>query len=472
MYNSKLLLLLKNLSAADLKQLYKFVQSPVHNTNKAALRLYEYIYKVAGNFDDSQKYLSKENAFEYLCPGEEYRAVYMRCTMTEVYNICEDFIAWKSLQENKMEKQLKLLAFYGERNLEKQFNTVLRKIEKEEAKKVRLADKHYYNKFSLEQELSLQIARQQDRTIEPNLQQISDNLDVFYFVQKLKVCCSIVHYQTMNNVEYKVALLDEVLAYLSKIDLSKHPNVEAYYHILNSLLDGENELHFENLCKVLFANLKVFSKVELREMFVFARNYCIKRINNGDESYWVKLLDLYKLELDEGLLLKNGVLSSFAYKNMVTIGIKTDNFDWLEEFVEKRTKHLEEGIREEQCNFNMARIYFAKKEFKKVIPLLQQTEQRELFNELNAKTILLKTYYELSELSALLSLMDSFRVFINRKKTLNYHQVNYKNFLKNLRQLIRLKMGSADKIEAFKKQIIEAKKLKDKDWFLEKIEEL
>ena len=66
----------------------------------------------------------------------------------------------------------------------------------------------------------------------------------------------------------------------------------------------------------------------------------------------------------------------------------------------------------------MARVYFFKKEYDKVLELLQQVEYDDVFYLLDAKVALIKTFYELEEIDSLVALLDSFKMLLRRKKIL------------------------------------------------------
>lgn len=469
MRDSKLLDVLRNLDAKEIKQLSKFVRSPIHNSNQTTTDLLDYILKVSPNYDSSR--LEKHIVFAELFPTMDYNDTYMRRLMSDLFKVCEEFIAWLRFQDNKEAQQLELLSFYREKKLDKHFNTILRKLKKNS--EVRPIDeKFYYTAFQIEREIALNIGRRKDRGMEPNLQLISDKLDAYYLLLKLKSCCSIVNHQQLTKKDYELPLLEEILEHLNKKDYNHLPLVKFYQYTLLSLLEGKDKSHFINLRRVLLDHIGKLPKVEVSMMFVHAKNYCIRQINGGDDSYLTEALELYKVELDKGLALEEGYLSPFIYHNMISLGIKIGDFDWTESFIQKYTEKLEPIFKESNYQFNMARLYFSKKEFEKIIPLLHQIEPQEVFMELTSKTLLMKTWYELKEFDSLLSLTDSFRMFLSRKKQLSYHRTIHQNIIKFIKQLVRLQVADSSKLQEFEDKIKETQYLSEKEWFLEKIAEL
>ncbi len=123
-------------------------------------------------------------------------------------------------------------------------------------------------------------------------------------------------------------------------------------------------------------------------------------------------------------------------------------------------------------HFCLARLHFEKGEYDTAMRLLQQVEYDDILMNLNAKTMLLKMYYEQEELSALESLLESFRIYIQRKKMIGYHSSNYKNILRFTRKLIKINPYSRKQKDKLKMEIEAAKPLSEREWLLGRLEAL
>lgn len=468
MNSSKLISLLKTFSNKELKALKKFVESPFHNEQMNVTQLYQYIYEGAPQFNE--KYLLKEKAWNRLYPKEKFKDIRLRRVMSDLLKICQDFVAWQMYKKNTIQVQTNLLKYYRIHQLPKQFNTVISDIEKHEKKNPKQDIWHHFHKLQVSNEITSHISQQHIRTTEPNLQEISDNLDAFYLINKLKCCCSIFNYQNLALAEYKVPMIREVLDHLSKKDYSHIPLVVIYHKSLLTLLDPDEPLHFQELKETLLKANALLAQEEVVDMFVLARNYCIKQANQGNKQYLHDLFDLYESELTMGILLNNGEIPPFTYKNIVTLAIKLQKYDWTKAFIEEYKVHLAKEFRESTHAFNLARLHFDKKEFEEVIALLNQMEYREIFLELSAKNLLMKTYYETEEFELLHSFLDSFQMFIRRKKKiLGYHCTGYLNLIKATRQLVRLQYTNAEQIEKITLKLKNKKEIVDKTWVMEKL---
>ena len=101
--------------------------------------------------------------------------------------------------------------------------------------------------------------------------------------------------------------------------------------------------------------------------------------------------------------------------------------------------------------------------------LLQKVEFRDVQYNLNARRMLLRIYYELEELEALESLLDSFRTYIHRQKDLGYHREHYLNLIAFVKKILRNNLKDKAFRTKIKRQIEEANALAEKTWLLEQV---
>ena len=108
-----------------------------------------------------------------------------------------------------------------------------------------------------------------------------------------------------------------------------------------------------------------------------------------------------------------------------------------------------------------------------MIRLLRFVEYDDITYNLNSKAILLQTYYETDEIESLYSLFESFRVYLNRSKSIpEGKKSDYKNLIKFTKKLTRIQPGDEKALHKLKDEIKETKRLASRKWLEEKIEEL
>lgn len=128
--------------------------------------------------------------------------------------------------------------------------------------------------------------------------------------------------------------------------------------------------------------------------------------------------------------------------------------------------------RQNAINYNLANLYFSKKEFDKVIPLLQKVEYEEIYYSLNSKALMLSTYYELDEYMFLGSFFESFKNYLTRNKNVSQsNKIRYLNLIKYTKKLVESSQYSKSKLTKLKEDI-KADSSYGKNWLLEKVDEL
>jgi tetratricopeptide (TPR) repeat protein len=213
----------------------------------------------------------------------------------------------------------------------------------------------------------------------------------------------------------------------------------------------------------------LFPQSECRDLLLLSINYCIRNLNQGKTQYSHEGLELYKLALDQGFLFEKGEISRFTFRNAVAMGLKIGAFDWVENFILNTQNKLPKLHRDSMVSFNLARLAYEKKDYPQALEHLQKADYQDILLALAAKTLSLKIYYETQELRLLDAAIDSFKIFLRRKKVLAYHRENYQNFLKFLERLIAVNFSNMAKKNALRAAIFAEETLTEKEWFLSKL---
>ena len=101
--------------------------------------------------------------------------------------------------------------------------------------------------------------------------------------------------------------------------------------------------------------------------------------------------------------------------------------------------------------------------------LLLRVEFKDMLNNLDARRMLLKSYFELGEYNALDSLLDSFSRYIHRQKEKGYHQENYLNLIRFVKKIIHAKVEDKKIWKQMKEEIESTNRLAEREWLLEKL---
>ncbi|NUO03453.1 MAG: hypothetical protein HUU01_22805, partial [Saprospiraceae bacterium] len=146
-------------------------------------------------------------------------------------------------------------------------------------------------------------------------------------------------------------------------------------------------------------------------------------------------------------------------------------WDWAAGFLETFKLRLPETERENTYRFNLANLYFRKKDYARAMDLLRHVEFRDKLHNLDARRMLLRMYFETGETDALESLLDSFETYIRRQKDLGYHGENYLNLIRLTRKLLQTPVGEKLTRKKLTTEIVATKALAEREWLLEKIQD-
>ncbi len=451
----------------DLRELEKCVRSPWYNQREYVAKLFDYLRECR---EELKIEPTKEGAFRQIFPNEPtYRDERMRNAMSLLLKVIERYLKLKTLESDEAAGQLALAEAYRKLQLPKHYDQTLRTAEQIlEKEAIRDAD-FYSNAYDLEFEKyqALSVRRQLK---EVNLQAVSDKLDIAYLSQKLRqTCFSIAHRRVYSSANYDLGLLPPLLEITSQEKYQSVPAISLYYHGYFALTQPNEEFHFKKFKEELFAFGNEFPTNELRDLYLLATNYCIKRMNEDAPQFAAEALDLYKEALRQEVLLSDGVLSHITFSNIVTMSLVTEEYAFAEAFIKKNKKLLAIKHRNPISGYNLARLKYQRSQFEEALPLLQAEVYKDLLLNLSAKTLTSKIFFESNEHDVLLSHLDAMSQFIRRKKVMGYHQENFQNFISFLKRIIEIPDFEKENRQILKKEIEEVKAVAERRWLLEQV---
>ena len=139
------------------------------------------------------------------------------------------------------------------------------------------------------------------------------------------------------------------------------PAIAIYYYIYMTIIDKNNENHYQNLKHQIIKNGDLFPKIEIRDIYLMAINYCIGQFNIGRQDFIKESFDLMKKGFEEEFLIENGRISRFTFLNFVTIGLKLEEYLWIDSFINNYQKYLDPKHRESIIHYSKAKLFFEKR---------------------------------------------------------------------------------------------------------------
>ncbi|HFA49930.1 MAG TPA: hypothetical protein ENJ95_13060 [Bacteroidetes bacterium] len=465
MQNTNLHHHLRRLAPRDFRHLRKFVRSPYFNQRDDVTRLFDHFDKVLNGKKGGS--VKKQEVWKAVFPKQPFNDKTLHYTSSFLLKTIKQYLAQSELEQDGLQQQLHLCRALQKRGFEKPFEKEMAAAETLLKKQARRNTRFHYDRYLLEREKAAHTMHQR-RSGEMNLQTVHDELTTFFIAETLRQGCTILSHQTMSKQVYDLKLLDEVLALVGQGGYGEVPAVMVYFHAFMALSGAGEEGHFLKLKNWIEGISGQFPQHELRDIYLLAINFCIKKLNAGEKQYIREAFDLYQHGLENKALLENGMLSSYTYKNITRLGMNLGETEWVGRFLEDFKKHLPPRERDNSWRYNLAFFHFQQADYGQAMRLLRFVEFKDVLNNLDARRMLLRSYFELKEFTALDSLLDSFQTYIRRQKDAGYHRQNYLNLVRFIKKLMKADARGKAALIKLKSEIMQTEHVAEKEWLLEK----
>ncbi len=470
-HSNKVYQALQHLDASEHKRLLKYLHSPYFNQSQTLIRLYElllkYIEKGLPGFD-------REAVWQKMFPGVSFDDVNFRKYCSDLLKQVEGFMAQEIIAQDETRRSIDFIDFIVRKKIEPLFNGAMRQARMDLERKNYHSLDYYFKTYTVERHYYSMMDFDVKVNVRANLEEISYNLDIYYWIEKLKLYSSVLSQKRTGNYTYKLNFVEEILAYLETFPIEDVPELAIYFYSFLTLQEEENADHYYNLRRILDRYASIMPQKEALELFDSVLHYCIGKANKGNRTFLQEYFDLFIMAIDNQVFIEEGVIASWRFNNAAGVALRLGNLDWAETFVNTYKDYLPPDTRENTYTFNLARVYLYQKKYGKVLDLLRDIEYEDIGYNLISKAILTITYFELEEFDALDSFTESFRVFLNRHKNIpQQRRRSYLNLLKYVRRLNRLTPGDKAAVQKLREEITRDKATTvNHEWLLEKIDEL
>jgi hypothetical protein len=479
--HSTLFQTLKKLNTKDRKRLGQLVASPFFNQRPELIRLYavlnDAIEQAAvsvnrpqiAKMDDQQVWeqvFLEPNAAKKAATPPPFDDKKLRYMLSWLLELVRQFIRQEALQSEPHMADLLL-----QKGLYKREMTELLQKEHQQHRSALAANTQqdgawYWHDYQHKQ-LALDMAIVGNRTQMPDMVPIQQSITTYYLIEMLRHTIasltngSILAATPAQNFDHIFALIHTYPT------LAETPAIAVYHSACQLLLaPPDSETEFETWKTTITQHQSAISSAELRNIYLLGINFCIKRMNSGKKLYIREAFTLYQTAIAADLLRENGWITAHTYKNIIRIGTALEEHAWTEWFSESQRLSLHPRERDDMYHYNRAYLLFHKQEYDKAMPLLQRINLQDTLNNLDARRMLARSYYQLREYQALESLLVSFQAYVKRQKNTGYHAEMYLNFIAQLRRVLQLEhMTSAQKTK-LRAEIEQINPIADKVWLL------
>jgi len=404
-------------------------------------------------------------------------------TMAAGLKIVEKHLKYEKLFADKDETELaiqanfSLLNFYSNQQLDGHYSATVRKLTNQ-IEQLPDVKKRFYYRHLLAQtthEIYKSIKEQNE-----NLQKIIHNLDLFYLSFALHYYSYFsIQKQTIPELTVSFPLMEELLFdHLPNLNYIHEPVIAVYHQSLMMWKEIDHLEHFEAFKELMRQHLSSFNEEDVKNLFVYARSYSIFKFLKYKKLKYIEEADqLWNWQMKISVL----DFPPSTFRNIITIKLKLGKVDDAEEFIKDNIQKVKLKHQEEIYNFNFSSIYFHKKNYE-IIPTLLLNERNrvypfsDIYHKVYARILLIKTYYELKDISQLQNIHNNLSTFLtNQQNRINATILNQiRNFISIVRRLTELPPDRRSRQESLTiiiKNINETKLVEDREWLLEKASE-
>ena len=479
MRNTKAYQVLSQLSIYERNRFLKFLESPYFNINRTVLNLYKSLETLLRDADAPE--IEKEALWESIKEADDhalFEDVKLRKAYSDLLKRIQIFLAQQDFESHPYHYHNHLLSALAKHKLEPLYNSALTNARRTSQQLLeRNSDYHHFqyilnkHQYNLTTEFKKKQAKSFD-DLQENIEKILLNLDYFYFSEKLRYNSTVLSWKRFTTSEFSIQYMDFIIDQIKHMDKAHIPSsIAVYYEVMMTMLDAEDTSHYYNLKEYLNAYSDQFTQNEIRDIYDSAVSYCAQRVNKGEFEFQQEVFEMYKASLKDEALFVDGYMSPTTYRNIVFFALRVNEYDWAENFANSYVQRLKEPHRVNALNFSMARIKMYRKAYDEVISYLHQVDYEDFWYNINSRTILIAAYFELDEIDALENLLNSFKVYISRQKSMpESRRRNYLNLIKFTYALINIQPFETNKVQKLREDV-EQNQMVNKPWIKQKIKE-
>ncbi len=477
MQDSKLIKVLKLLNKEELRRFKKLLQSSFFTTNEHLPKLYTYLIKYAPEFISSK--LNKPLLFAYLFPDKKYNDNKLRMLLRTFTRHLEDFLIIKEVRDSEKERKKQLIHIYGKRSQMELFEKGTFRL-LEEMKLTPIKDKnHFFEQQQLIQELVYHPATKKSIESVELQTEMLEHLELHYWTNKIWLSCNLLSQKKFLKTTYEVVHLETAIKKIPTAYFQKYPPLSAFKKTFLFLKAPSDTAYFE-LKESYIEIVPQLSKSNQQDLLVYLMNYAISKWNQGEKIFFNENFELMKVGLKYDLLIESGRLNASIFINACLFAIRSKDFQWVEQFMINYEKYLEEDQKEDIKTLCRGFIYFYQEKYIKLTDLLINYPFRETRDNLRAKALLLRSYFELflkdpSYFDVFLAYSFSCERFFRRKKSIAKNVIDlYLNLISILRKIAKLiKEKKCNKAELEKiEEKIKEEKIALKLWLVDELTKL
>jgi hypothetical protein len=488
MVTSKIVQLLRRLNKNELAKFREFLCSPYFNKKSKLTEFYDSLLKYSPEFE-----LNKEHTitiYRKLYQGSKFNAQVYKNLSSELYSLARQFTAVNLYKESELRQSLDLLRkleLYGADEL---YKTEIKPIRKKlnESKFYDFLFLHKFELFVIERSFLYNRSRHK-KAMDMSIEE-SDELLKFYLTHAFRERFDYESTGLSFNVKYEenpaMAHIGELLHKgivqdtVNKMEVRKTRDREIialFYYILMSFKYPDNKTYFNKAKDLVFRNINKFDKATAFEVSgALYSLFTFKLRLAGNIEDYRNTFEIINFRLKKKIYKEDesGFINAISFRAIFMTASRLGEFEWLKKFHKKYIGEVTPEHRENLNNLLLSFIKFYDKQFESSLEYSSLVKYDIHLYKLDVRKLQLMNYYELNQLEPALSLVSSFREFLNSNKDLTEDErTKHLNLLMVFQKLLKLREEfSGYESKKLSDELDKYEQLLHKGWIEEKVKEL
>lgn len=470
----------------EIKELGYFLKMPSVNGGRDCSKYYDIVIRYYPCFNGKE--CNRKSIFSELYPGKQFKDHIIRNLASGLLKISEEYLAFRNLKRSNAAVNRHIIAELIERNA---VHAAAIKIKKQDtllSNSETDIENLYTEKYYL-QNLNIinNINSGNPELISSSIKK-STELIIFDFIQSVSVVfINLLNYKDNYNIDYSGNLIEK---FLKHFDIKKFINdpentytiqenpdkLKIYSCIIITLSEPGDEKYYFLLKKLLLKNLNKFGRTEKYNLMVaFSSCTSMKAAVLDRTKYLEELFEIYRIRYAGKLYSysDNQPMSVIFYFSALRLSLALKQYNWAEEFAIKGSDLLPEIHKENMKNFSYALLLFVKNRFREALGYLSKVQIKDFSFNYEFRTLQLQIYFELNEYETAVYNVDAYKHFLNTNKSVSqYLRYSSEEFLSIYENLLRLKNFRKNMDVKDIGEKIKICKLPQKEWLMNKYEEL
>lgn len=474
MKDSKLLEILSGFTPKELKKLKLMTDSPYFNKEESVRALMDFLLQYAPGFNHPK--LDYNHAFRRIFgnrPIQSDPQTAVSKVMSKLMTVVREFMVQEELARNEVQKNLYQAQFFSRKGLLHYTSKLLEEGNDMLESSPFRDEKYFRDKLLLESEWTAYINVVRDKSHpDYNLGKLNRSLDAYYALQKLHMFCYAKNAQLNINIEFDYSQKAYFQEWIQDSGLLEDASIRIWFQAIMLLNEPGPERH-QQLKQSIRQEAMKLSPLDLRVLFSYLTNTA-RKVFKDRHAYFRAMFELYKEQLELDILHVNGYLSPMIFRNIAVVGLKLQEFDWVQQFIDKKADkifpdHLE---RDDVVTLCRAYLHFEKKEFHESLEMVNRLRYDNIYIKMDERRMRLMCYFELQMQWTFEDLIHSFRKFLtDHKKRIppNYLEDN-RLFIHFIHKLASDQLDTRENRLALADEIRQVPVLPEKEWLLAKLE--